>query len=196
MEWIKHERREKKGNSSDKNARARDPAVVGNTVVTRLLEQRVVGECLALTQPAETAFRSRWRLSTLKRHDPDLHAALCEQIDLYNAALVTGSATDAREHAGAMVRGWRAACAALESPLLPDDAYQVGIDWSTGTRVVIAEQQGSVGRVQAVNGEKVVIVTPDEVARMVAGMAIVAEVKRFFPDAEVVSFEPNQGSAA
>lgn len=147
----------------------------------------VVSECLALTQPAETAFRSRWRLSTLKRANADLHAALVEQIDLYNAVLVTGTATDAREHAGAMVRGWAAACRALESPLLPDDAYLTGVDWTTGTRVVIAEQQSSVGRVQSLKGERVVIVTPDEVAKLVAGMGLVAEVKKFFPDAELVS---------
>jgi len=158
--------------------------------VTRLLEHKVVGECLALTQPAETAFRSRWRLSTLARVNPDLHQALCEQIDLYNQALVTGAAADAREHAAAMVRGWRAACAALESPLLSDDAYQVGFDATTGTRVVIAEQQASIGRVQVIRGERVVLVTPDEVAKLVAGMGLVAEVKQFFPDAELVAVHP------
>lgn len=153
-------------------------------------DHKIVAECLALTQPAESAFRSRWRLSTLLRANADLHGALCEQIDLYNAALVTGSATDAREHAAAMVRGWRAACAALESPLLPDDAYFVGFDCATGTRVVIAEQQASVGRIQVVKGERVVIVTPDEVATLVAGIGLVAEVKKFFPDAEIVSVRP------
>lgn len=147
----------------------------------------VVAECLALVQPAESAFRSRWRLGTLARANPDLHSALVEQIDLYNAALVTGSATDAREHAAAMVRGWCAACSALESPLLPDDAYLTGFDPSTGTRVVIAEQQASAGRIQRVAGDRVVIVTPDEVARMVAAAAIVAECKVFFPDTELVA---------
>ena len=47
----------------------------------------------------------------------------------------------------------------------------------------------SVARVQSVAGERVVLVTPDEVARMVAGMAIVAEAKRLFPDAEIMSIE-------
>lgn len=156
----------------------------------------VVSECLALTQPAETAFRSRWRLGTLKRADPSLHEALVEQIDLYNAALVTGSATDAREHAAAMVRGWAAACRALESPLLPDDAYLTGVDWSTGTRVVIAEQQASIGRVQSIKGERVVIVTSDEVARMVAAAGLFAEVKAFFPDAELVAVHPTPSPTA
>jgi hypothetical protein len=146
-----------------------------------------VSRCLAMVGPAETAYRSRWRLSTLQRVDADLHQMLIEQIDLYNTALVTSSDKEALTQAEAMVRGWRAACAALEGPALPDDAYQVGFDLNTGTRVVIAEQSASIARIQRVAGERVLIVTPDEVARMVAGMAVIAEAKQFFPDAEVLS---------
>jgi len=149
----------------------------------------IVAQCLALVAPAESAFRSRWRLSTLKRVNADLHQALSEQIDLYNQALITGSDKDCRIQSEAMVRGWRAACAALESPLLPDDSYQVGMDYNTGTRVVIAEQKDSIARVQRIDGERVVMVTPDEVARMVAGMGIFAEVKSLFPNAEILQVE-------
>lgn len=149
----------------------------------------IVSQCLALVAPAETAYRSRWRLSTLQRVNADLHQALSEQIDLYNQALVTGSDKECRVQSEAMVRGWRAACAALESPMLPDDAYLVGMDYNTGTRVVIAEQKASVARVQVKDGERVVMVTPDEVARMVAGMGIFAEVKSLFPDAELLQIE-------
>jgi len=145
-----------------------------------------IAKCLALVAPAETAFRSRWRLSTLKRADADLHDALCEQIDLFNTALVTGSDDEARLQSEAMVRGWRAACAALESPLLPDDAYQVGFDPSTGTRVVIADTKASIGRVQNIDGDRVLFVTPDEVAKLVASMGVIAECKSLFPDAEIV----------
>ena len=150
-------------------------------------DHRTVSECLSLVAPAEAAFRSRWRLATLRRLDPELHGLLVEQVDLFNMSLITGTANEAREHAQAMVRGWRAACVALEAPLQADDAYLVGFDSNTGTRVVVAEQMTSVARVQSVAGERVVLVTPDEVARMVAGMAIVAEAKRLFPDAEVMS---------
>lgn len=149
----------------------------------------IVAQCLALVAPAETAYRSRWRLSTLQRVNADLHQALSEQIDLYNQALVTGSDKECRVQSEAMVRGWRAACAALESPMLPDDAYLVGMDYNTGTRVVIAEQKASVARAQVKDGERVVMVTPDEVARMVAGMGIFAEVKSLFPDAELLQIE-------
>lgn len=160
--------------------------VVGGVVVTRGPDVRLVSDCLALVAPAETAFRSRWRLGTLQRVDAELHRLLAEQIDIYNLSLVTGSDQEARTQSEAMVRGWRAACAALEAPGIADDAYLVGMDYTTGTRVVIAEQAASVGRVQKLGDERVVIVTPDEVARMVAGMQLVAEAKSFFPDAEIL----------
>lgn len=150
----------------------------------------VVSRAIALVGPAESAFRSRWRLSTLARVNADLHNMLCEQIVLYNTALITGTDKEAQIQAEAMVRGWRAACGALEGPALPDDAYQIGFDLNTGTRVVIAEQAASIGRVQSHRGERVVIVTPDEVARMVAGMGLIAEAKSFFPDAEILSVGP------
>lgn len=156
----------------------------------------VVAKCLALVAPAESAFRSRWRMGTLARVDAELAGLVQEQVDLFNQALVTGTDGECREHAEAMVRGWRAACARLESPLLPDDAYLVGFDPNTGTRVVVAEQQASIGRVQAVAGERVVMVTPDEVARMVAGMAVIAEAKRLFPDAEVMEIVPTPPTPA
>jgi hypothetical protein len=140
-----------------------------------------------MVAPAEAAFRSRWRLGTLARIDAELHRLLVEQLDLYNAALVTGSDVEARQQSEAMVRGWRAAVAALEAPLQADDAYLVGFDANTGTRVVIAEQTDAVGRVQSVAGERVCLVTPDEVARLLAGCTILAEVKQYFPDAEIVS---------
>lgn len=148
-----------------------------------------VSRCLALVGPAESAFRSRWRLSTLARVNPELHQMLLEQIDLYNAAVVTGTDKEAQIQAEAMVRGWRAACATLEGPGLPDDAYLMGFDHNTGTRVVVSDQLASVARIQSLAGERVVMVTPDEVARMVAGMAVIAEAKQFFPDTEVMSLE-------
>ena len=154
-------------------------------------DYKLVGQALATAGPAETAFRSRWRLGTLKRINANLHGLLLEQIDLFNTALVTGSDSEVRLQTEAMVRGWRAACAALEAPLQADDAYLVGFDPNTGTRVVVAEQMASVARVQSVAGERVVLVTPDEVARMVAGMAIVAEAKRLFPDAEIMQIAPD-----
>lgn len=163
--------------------------------MTHFPKPNVVAEAMALVAPAEAAFRSRWRLTTLKRIDAELHQNLVEQIDLYSASLVTGSDADTREHAAAMVRGWRAACAALETPLAPDDAYLVGVDWHTGTRVVISDSKVSVARVQSIKGERVVMVSPDEVAKMFASLTILAEAKTLFPDAEIVEILPTDVAA-
>lgn len=157
--------------------------------------ESLVAELMAMVGKAETAFRSRWRLSTLARLDRDLHERLCEQIGLYDRAMVTGTDEDARDQANAMVRGWRAAAAALESPLQPDDAYLTGWDPNTNTIVVIAECSGSGARARVEQGQKIVCVTPDEVAKIVAGLNIVVQAKGLFPDAEVIAFTGNASDA-
>lgn len=148
----------------------------------------LVAELMSMVSQAETAFRSRWRLATLARLDAELHDRLCEQIGLYDRAMITGSDAEAREQAEAMVRGWRAAVAALESPLQPDDSYLTGWDPNTNTVVVIANCSGSGARAQVAAGQKIVCVTPDEVAKIVAGLNIIVEAKSLFPDAEVIKF--------
>lgn len=124
----------------------------------------------------------------MERVDADLHARLVEQIDLYDRAMITGSDDEARDQAEAMVRGWRAACSAMESPLRPDDAYLTGYDISTNTIVVIADCKESGPRAERVLGRKAITITPDEVAKVIAGLNIIAEAKGLFPDAEVISF--------
>jgi hypothetical protein len=160
--------------------------------MTNFPSPALVAELMAQVALAEAAFRSRWRLQTLARVDPELHGLLVEQIGLYDSALVRGSDEDAKTQADAMVRGWRAAVSALESPLRSDDAYLVGFDGQTGIAVVIAEQAGSAARCQVRDGQKVITVTPDEVAKIVAGLSVVMEAKGLFPDAEVVRFAAHQ----
>ena len=82
------------------------------------------------------------------------------------------------------------------APLQDDDAYFVGIDYKTGLHVVIGEQQASKGRVQIRDDRKVIFMTPDELATLVAGIQIIAEAKTVFPDAEVIQLYPEYGSAA
>lgn len=161
------------------------------------LTEALVAQLMGQVAPAEAAFRSRWRLSTLERVDADLHDRLVEQIALYDTAMYAGTAEEAREQADAMVRGWRAACAALEDPLRADDAYLIGFDRNTNIAVIIAEQPAP-ARAQVRDGQKVITVTPDEVAKLVCGLNIIREAKSLFPDAEVVSFagdEPTEGDA-
>lgn len=155
----------------------------------------LVAQLMASVAPAETAFRSRWRLQSLRRIDEDLHSRLVEQIGLYDQALVTGSDDEARDQADAMVRGWRAACSAMESPLQKDDAYLTGWDHNTNTIVIIAMCQASGPRAERVLGQKVITITPDEVAKIIAGLSILGEAKSLFPDAEVISFGPVSAEA-
>jgi hypothetical protein len=151
------------------------------------MSARVASQALALVAPAETAFTSRWRLSTLERLDPELHARLEEQRGLYDYALIAGSDDEVRVQSEAMVRGWRAACARMEKPLQPDDAYFVGTNLDTFTRVVIGYHKQSMSRVQYIDGAECFFLTPDEVASLFAALKALRSVKEMFPDAELLS---------
>lgn len=147
----------------------------------------VVAECLALVAPAEVAFRSRWRVSTLARINKDLHDRLAEQIDLYGSALISASTDELREQAGAMVRGWRAACQAMEAQ--PDDAYLIGLDWPSRLQVVISNSKQSIQHVEYRDGVRVIAVTPEEIAKLFGRLGIVSLTKETFPDAEIIDAE-------
>lgn len=146
-----------------------------------------VANALALVGPAESAFTSRWRLSTLARVNEELHRLLNEQRELYDTALLMGTDAEVKEQSEAMVRGWRAACAALEQPLQDDDAYMTGTDLNTFTTVVIGDHRQSAARHQVKDGYSVVFVTPDEVAALFGSFTTLRTVKDLFPDAEIIT---------
>ncbi len=157
----------------------------------------IVSEAMALVAPAESAFTSRWRLSTLARLDPELAKRLEEQRMLYDHSLVAGTDADTKEQAGAMVRGWRAAVARMEAPLINDDAYFVGMDVTTHTCVVIGHAKQSVARAQMLAkgdmaGRPCIFMTPDEIARLIGGFEALKATKALFPDAEVVELFPRE----
>ncbi|MFC0302761.1 hypothetical protein ACFSTI_25055 [Rhizorhabdus histidinilytica] len=141
---------------------------------------------LELVAPAEQAYHSRWRLSSLKRVDADLHEALTEQIELYHAAFTIGASDELRVQSEAMVRGWAAACKAMEAAQAPEDAYLMGMDDASGIQVVIAEHKGSRDALAARYGEPLVLLTPNEVATLLATVEIVRQAKQHFPDAELM----------
>ena len=153
------------------------------------MKASVTAKALSLVTPAEMAFKSRWRMSTLERVDPDLAQALREQQALYDSAMLKGTDDDVRVQSEAMVRGWRAACQKMEHPLQEDDAYFIGFDTFTGTKVCIADHKACAARAQQVHGQKVLLVTPDEVAKLMGGMTALTQVKGAFPDAEFRNFE-------
>lgn len=146
---------------------------------------------ITLVTPYEGAFLSRWRLSTLQRLNADLHDRLREQRSLYDAAMLTGTDADIREHSEAMVRGWQAACAALEAAEPPHDAYQVGKDRKSGLTVIIADTKRSLDAARPFHPDAV-FMSPDEVAVLLAGQGVVASIKGAFTHSEIIATEPAQ----
>jgi predicted exporter len=160
--------------------------------MSRPSKESAVSQALTLVAPAETAFTSRWRLTTLQRLDADLYARIQEQQDLYDSAMLKGTDDEVREQSAAMVRGWRAACQRMERPLQPDDAYLVGHDPTSFTRVVIGHHTQSAARTQYVEGQTTIFVTPDEVAALFTSMTALRTVKALFPDAEIMEVTPSK----
>jgi hypothetical protein len=100
-------------------------------------------------------------------------------------------------HGAATARGWAAAVRAMEAAGAPDDAYQLGTDPQTGTKVAIGEHKGIIERVQELHGQDVICVTPDEVAAMIGtveAIGTIGAIKKLFPGAEIVRRYADQGS--
>ena len=129
-------------------------------------------------------FEGRWMLHSLKRIDAALWERFCCQKSDYEAALVQGDADEVEDEAAAMIRGWQAVTARMIDANEPDDAYQLGVDPKTGTRVVIGWSPHS----QAVVGDGAVWLSPHEVAALFGGLeriAAVRAVKAAFPGDEI-----------
>jgi hypothetical protein len=147
----------------------------------------VVEQMLAQTGTAAAAFESRWTMHALQRVDADLHQAVEEQQQLFHVMLLLGDEKQIKEHGEAMCRGWAAAVARMEQHKEPDDSYLLGFDPKTGTKIAIAEQRSASARVRDLHGERIIFLTPDEVAAMFAGLQTVATVKALWPGAEIMS---------
>lgn len=148
---------------------------------------------------AARPFESRWTMLALKRVDAGLARRLFEQRGLFDQACVTGTAGEVETHGAAMCRGWGAAVRVLEQAGEPDDAYQVGQDPATGLKVAIGHQRSAMDRVREVHGERVVWITPDEVAKLMASVEqfkFVGAVKQLFPGAEVIDRYPDEPGKA
>lgn len=147
----------------------------------------VDASALELVALSEEMFLSRWRLSSLQRVDPELYNLLTEQVALFDTALFGQSATETRLQAEATARGWKAAKARMEAVAAPDDAFMYGTDPKSGCVVAIGTRPPNESRLQLRDGHRVIFVTPDEVAKLVGGMEIIAEVKRAFPACDILN---------
>jgi hypothetical protein len=151
------------------------------------LSMNVDADCLEMVSIAEDMFLGRWRLSSLAAVDPELYERLKEQRTLFDVALFGSEPRETQSQAEATVRGWKAACALMDGLSAPDDAFQYGTDPTTGTVVAIGIRPPSDGRLQLKKGQRVIFVTPDEVAKLVAGAGLLASIKHAFPDAEILN---------
>jgi hypothetical protein len=153
-------------------------------------EDAAIRKWFAEVSKAVACFEARWTWPTLERIDLDLADDLREQKDLFDHAMERGSNDDIERHGAAMCRGYRMVCAVLEevgAAAAPDDAYQLGTDIESGTRVAIGIQKAALDQIDKIEGQSpVIFVTPDEVAAMIANPAkarAIASVKRMFPGA-------------
>jgi hypothetical protein len=143
-----------------------------------------VARAHAAVADAARPFESRWTLRSLAVVDKELYLRFREQQDDWNAALVTGDAEDIAEQTAAMCRGWAAAFAAMGDR--PDNAYLIGFDPETGTRVAISDQAAARERV----GDGAIWLTPNECAVLLGRVQPLAEMKGLFPGAEIIELKP------
>jgi hypothetical protein len=151
---------------------------------------------MRVVSEAAIPFESRWTLAALRRVDPDIHARLREQRNLFDAVLVTGSLAEVEAHGAAMCRGYAKAIAVLEQAAEPDDAYLLGEDPASGFRVAIGDQKAAANRVRELHGAMVVWITPDEVAAVLSHIEAfkpIAAIKRLFPGAEMLGVRGEEG---
>jgi hypothetical protein len=149
------------------------------------------------TAVAEAAlpFESRWTFAALKRADAGIHRRLMDQRGIFDRMLVIGTVEEIEIHGAALCRGYAVAIQTLERAAEPDDAYLLGQDMRTGFRVAIGQQKAAAQRVRELHGDKVIWITPDEVAAVLANVEAfkpVTAIKRLFPGAEMLDVHPGE----
>jgi hypothetical protein len=172
-----------------RSSRTKEPMSKSTTELVSNMQKKVTEAALQLER--------RWTYAALRRVSPVIWRALHEQRDLFAEVCVTGRPREIVDHGEATVRGYQAAVQALEAAEEPDDAYMLGVDLVTGLKVAIGQQRAAVHRVMEVHGNAVIWVTPDEVARMLAGLEsfkAIGAVKKMFPGAEVIDRYEAEGN--
>ena len=154
-------------------------------------------EWRAQVSQAALAFEARWTSASLRRLDPDLAEALHDQVNIFTESCITGTAQEIETHGEATVKGYAKAVEAMQNADIGDDAYMLGTDMVTGTKVAIGTQKAAVQRVRNIHGNDVIWLTPDEVARMLAGIEsfkAIGAIKKLFPGAEIIDRYPEEGN--
>ncbi len=165
------------------------------TIATLQREDAAIRKWQRAVAEAAMPFESRWTLAALKRIDLDIHRRLLDQRGLFDQALLTATAEDIELHGAALCRGYAKAIQALERAAEPDDAHLLGQDMRTGFRVAIGRQKAAAQRVRELHGVKVIWITPDEVAAIVANLEAfrpISAIKQLFPGAEIFDVHPGE----
>ena len=76
--------------------------VVMMTLATIQREHAAIRKWQAAVAEAALPFEARWTLAALKRVDRDIHRRLVDQRDLFDQALVAGTAQDIEVHGAAL----------------------------------------------------------------------------------------------
>jgi len=139
-------------------------------------------------------FVGRWKIQTLQLVDPLMHEAIEDQQRMLHEAYLQGEEDEIRAHGSAMCRGWRHATLTMSDAGIPDDAYLLLEDISTGKRIAIVGQQNPepelvqavAKRIKFAHGEGIGTMTQHEAALILwpAAKAIV-EVRQFWPEARI-----------
>jgi hypothetical protein len=133
---------------------------------------------------AAALFEARWTMGALLRAEPDLHEAIEDQLGRFHESLVTGQDKEIVTHGEAMCRGWAAAIIAMEKSGIAEDAVHIG---EFGDVIVaIGRAQRCPEWLRERYGEGLTYLRPREVAAMYFQVRAAQEVKRLWPDAEIV----------
>lgn len=162
--------------------------------VVSIKGQRAAAQWRRTVRVAARNFEARWTLATLRRVDEALWQKLILQRDIFNEKCFAGENVDIEEHGAALVRGYAVAVAVCETAEVDggpvsDDAYLIGYDVATQTKIAIGWQRAAQDRVRELYGPDVVWLTPDDVARMLAGnkaFRTMQAVNRLWPGAELL----------
>lgn len=162
--------------------RAAIEASIGQSPRQRMLEK---------ASRAAELFEGRWTLNALLRVDPDLHEALEDQQGRFHESLSTKNDVEIAEQGEAMCRGWAAAIQAMERSGEAQDAIHIG---TFGPVVVaIGRQRYAPEWVRDQYGEGIVWLTPREVAALHFRVMEAENVKRLWPDVEIVGVRKKEG---
>lgn len=154
--------------------------------------ERKLTELTKAITGAACAYEARWTLAALHRVDPDIHARMRRQTELWLEAARRGTEDEIVTQGEALVRGYRRAVEVMSAAGESDDSYWIGRDEASGLVIAIGHQVAAADRVVALHPDAAFF-TPDELAGLLNsldGFRAIAEMKRLFPGAVALPQRP------